>query len=50
VIEIAELEERSFVSGSSMARIEALHIEQEAKFAVAKAILNATNRKVTRYI
>jgi len=50
VIEIIESAEKSFVSGSSIARIEALHIEEEAKFSVAKAILNATNRKVTRYI
>lgn len=50
VIEITETDEKSFVSGSSIARIEALDIEEEAKFNVARAILNATNRKLTKYI
>lgn len=50
VIEILESEQEIFVSGSSIAQIEALHIEEEAKFSVARAILNATNRKVTRHI
>ncbi|KAF0248042.1 MAG: hypothetical protein FD167_2555 [bacterium] len=50
VIEIVEAEGETFVSGSSMAQIEALHIEEEAKFSVARATLNATNRKVSRYI
>lgn len=50
VIETIEKEEENFVSGSSMAQIEALHIEEEAKFNVARATLNATNRKLSKYI
>lgn len=50
VIETLETEEQTFISGSSMARIEALNIEEEAKLSVARATLNAANRKISKYI
>jgi hypothetical protein len=50
VVEIDEKNEQTFVSGSSMSRIEALNIEEEAKLSVARATLNATNRKMSKYL
>jgi hypothetical protein len=50
IIEFIDKDEKTLISGSSIAQIENLSIEAEAIYSVAKATLNATNRRLSRYI